>query len=105
MKLSIMERIGLLGVMPEKGNFITLKIVDEARRALSFTEKEIKVAKIVTLEGGRIQWDPAYPVADVKLGEKIREMIVTALKKLDESEELTRQLFDIYARFVENKEK
>ena len=47
MKLDVGERIRLLGILPEKGNLLTLKIVRELRDDLSFSEKEHKDFKIV----------------------------------------------------------
>ncbi|GAH82287.1 unnamed protein product, partial [marine sediment metagenome] len=42
MKLNIAERIALLGVLPQKGNAITLRIIRELQSRLSLTEEEIK---------------------------------------------------------------
>ena len=104
MKLSIPERIGLLGILPEKGNFVTLRVVDEARRLLSFTEREIKDWGIVAAEEGRVSWNPQKAVdGDVKIGDAVRELIAKKLKELDEKEELLMAMYSLYERFVDKK--
>jgi len=40
MKLSVIERINLLSILPNEGTFATLKIIREMREKLSFTEVE-----------------------------------------------------------------
>lgn len=40
MKLNVMERITLISLLPESGNFVTLKIVRKLRETLSFSEEE-----------------------------------------------------------------
>ena len=42
MKLTISERLMLLGVLPKEENFLSLKIIRDLKSALSFTEKETK---------------------------------------------------------------
>ncbi len=45
MKLSVIERLNLQGILPEKGSYTNLKLVRVARETLSFTEAENKVLK------------------------------------------------------------
>ena len=42
MKLSVIERMTLLGMLPAKGSFTNLKLVRVAKEALSFTDEEHK---------------------------------------------------------------
>jgi hypothetical protein len=88
MKLSVGERIRLLGILPEKGNILTLKIVQTLHSDLSFSEKELKDWEIVTTED-RIQWNQKAKEKEVEIGDAAKEVIVTALKALDEKDELT----------------
>ena len=41
MKLEVYERIVLLNILPQEGDFTTLKLVRKLRESLSFSEKEI----------------------------------------------------------------
>ena len=42
MELNIAERFALLGVLPQQGNVITLRIIRELQSRLSLSEKELK---------------------------------------------------------------
>jgi len=48
MKLSVMERMTLLSMLPEKGSFTNLKLVRVARESLSFTDTEYKLLQFRT---------------------------------------------------------
>lgn len=102
MRLNVLERLMLLGVLPEQGNFLTLKIVRQLREALSFSEEEIKALKIEQKDG-RVEWqDDGAEEKDVPVGEKAMDLIVEALKKKDDAKELTDQHFSLYEKFVVN---
>ena len=103
MKLNIIERIQLLGLLPAEGNAVTLRVVNELRQDLSFSEKEIKDAKIITDEKqGRVTWDDsAAVIKDVKIGDTARGIIKEALKKLDDEKKLTLAVMPVYERFME----
>ena len=103
MQLDIRERLVLLSVLPREGNFVTLKIARDLQDKLSFTEEEHKLYKFVQSEG-RVTWDDsAQQPKEIAIGEKANDIIVEALKKLDESETLKQDHFSIYEKFVETK--
>jgi hypothetical protein len=99
MKLSVSDRIRLLGVLPDKGNILTLKIVHTLRGDLSFSEKELKDWEITTTEG-MIKWNAKAKEKEVKVGDAAKEVIVTALKALDEKSELTPGDIGLWDKFV-----
>ncbi len=45
MKLTVVERLNLSGMLPEKGSYTNLKLIRLAREALSFTDAEHKLLK------------------------------------------------------------
>jgi len=102
-KLNIIERIQLLGLLPAEGNAVTLRVVNELRQDLSFSEKEIKDANIqADQKQGRVTWDDsAAVVKDVKIGDTGRGIIKEALKKLDDEKKLTLAVMPVYERFME----
>jgi len=101
MKLGIAERINVLNILPVEGNIITLRVVNELRGALSFSEKEIADAGIKQDTDGRITWDHTAGVGkDVKIGDTAKDIIKTALKKLDDEKKLTAQLVPIWDKFM-----
>ena len=100
MKLSPLERLNILSILPNEGNYLTLKIVRKLREALSFDEQEHKILKFVQ-EEGVIKWDTQNDFEkDITIGEKATDLIVEALKKIDEKQKLTEQLYSIYEKFV-----
>ena len=100
-KLDVRERLVLLSVLPQEGNFVTLKVVRELREGLSFNEDEIKQYKFVQVEG-RVTWyDKAEQVKEIEIGEKAMDIIKEALKKLNEGKKLKDEHFTIYEKFVE----
>jgi hypothetical protein len=101
MKLSVKDRIILLGILPATGDFLTLKIIRKLREELSFSEEETKTLKLCN-DGQQVKWDAeADPTKDVAIGEKADELIVSALKKLDEKKELNQDTYGLYEEFVQ----
>jgi hypothetical protein len=102
MKLDVSERIRLLGILPEKGNLLTLKIVSTLRDDLSFSEKELKDWKIVTTND-RITWGHSAKEKEVKIGDQAKEIVVKTLRDLDEQEQLTIPDIRLWDKFVGEK--
>jgi len=104
MLLKVLDRLTLLGLLPEKGDFLTLKIVRKLREDLSFSEDEIQNLGI-RQEEERIYWDQfADNGKDVQIGEKATDIIVDSLKKLNEQKQLTPQHMNLYESFVDKKD-
>lgn len=101
MELQVGERLVLLSVLPQEGDFTTLKIVRELRESLSFTEDEHKTYDFKQ-EGNFVIWNKEKDVSkDVHIGEKANDIIVAALKKLNEEKKLRDEHFSLYEKFVE----
>jgi len=109
-KLNLSERFALLGLLPQEGNFATIKVVRKLRESLSLTEEEIKYfgVKTVTTNGGQSQltWSPEHSdeTKEFEFGEFAVEVIKSKLKQLEESKKLTNEHFSLYEMFIENKE-
>ena len=104
MNLSVAERYTLLSLLPQEGTFTTLKVVRKLREALSFSEQEIsdfKIKETQTPNGVVAQWDASAASAEISIGEVATDLIVNALKKLNESGKLTDREFSLYEKFVE----
>lgn len=102
MQLRIVDRFSLLGVLPEAGNFVTMKLIADLRSALGFSEDELKEAEIVVSpETGRVSWNGECALMkDVDIGDATKSVVSGALKKLNDENKLTAQLLDIYEQFV-----
>lgn len=100
MNLKVLDRVTLLSILPEQGDFVTLKIVRRLREALAFEEYEIKQLDIQQ-ENGQIKWNPAADQGkEIEIGEKANDIVIECLKKLDKEQKLTNQHFDLYDAFV-----
>jgi len=107
MKLNIIERITLQGILPQTGNYINYRIINDLRSELSFNEKEIKEWGIKTTPKADgtdfITWDGSkVREKDVMIGAAAHALIVTELKKLDEKEGINAQNVSLYEKFILN---
>jgi len=134
LKLTIIERLSLLDLLPKEGSFVTLKLVRKLRETLSFTEKEIDIisfmngwqcpkckntkfsstkplcddCKIGMLPIGQVTWDEskeATILKDIHIGKSMRELCVFALKDLSEQGKLKENHMSLYIKFVKTEEK
>jgi hypothetical protein len=100
MELSVFDRLILLKILPEEGDFTTLKIVRSLREDLSFSEEE-HAALAFRNEGGKVYWkQEAEKTKGVDLKPKATELIVKALSDLNNSKKLREEHFSLYERFV-----
>jgi len=108
MKLNIAERFALLGVLPQQGNVITLRIIRELQGRLSLTEEEIKhynVTNHVNPDGSaRINWDPelSEEETDIPIGEAATGVIKEQLTRLNAQNQLHVTMLPLYEKFVED---
>ena len=100
MKLNLMERLVVLQILPQEGNFATLKIVRKLQETLSPSEEEFKEFEIKQ-DGDQVRWNPkGLEEREIELGDKAKEIVAEALKKLDKDNKLTPQLMLVYEKFV-----
>ena len=133
MKLEVPERLMLMSLLPQEGEYITLKLTRKLREALSFSEKEIaaidflnhwKCPKCSTVElsaqvvkcpkcliymkpAGQVTWDEVKAssiVQDVHMGKSMQELCKITLVKLSDEKKLTEQFMSLYEKFVPPKE-
>jgi len=108
MELNIAERFALLGILPQQGNVITLRIIRELQTRLSLTEEEIKhynVQNHVNPDGSaRITWNPelSEEEKDIAIGEAATGVIKGQLTKLNAQNQLHVSMLPIYEKFVED---
>ena len=103
MKLKILERLTLQGLIPKEGTYVTYGIIKQMKTELSFTEKEIKDCKI-TQTGDRITWDDKKDkLVEIEIPETISSMVVLALEKLDKDGKLNDNNISLYEKFIVNK--
>lgn len=104
MKLNIYERIVLVNVLPEKGSFETVKMIDALRNLLYPSEKEIKQFEIVQ-EDKSLKWNKkAMEEKELPFTVMEKAFIIKEFEKLSKSELLTVDHYKIYQKFVEKTE-
>ena len=97
MKLNVLERIMLMQILPTEGNYITFKMLIELKSALTFSEKEYKDFGM-TEKDGQIMWKKDT-LKEITVGDKMKEVVKTALKKVDDEEKINNQLYSLFEKF------
>lgn len=111
MRLTIPERISLLGILPREGNIITLRIIRKLQERLSFTETEMTRWKMVNTShpDGRVSitWDEdfAKEEVDIEIGENATAIIKRELRIVEGQGKLRYDAISIYEKFLEETEK
>jgi hypothetical protein len=104
MVLTVKERLLLGGLLPNQGDFTTLKIIQKLQQDLSFSEEEHKVLNFKTdAAKGFTTWNFAGEKdvqKDIIIGEKATDVIVGALKKLNEAKSLSLDIMGLYEKFI-----
>lgn len=101
MELNIPERLILANMLPEQGSFTTLKMIDELKKALYPSEKEVKKYNIEQ-EEGTIRWnEKGAERLNIELTDAQIEFLKKELEKLGDSEKATSAHYAIYKRLGE----
>jgi len=105
MLLRIEDRLILMNVLPVEENYTTLKLIQELRSALGFSEEELEEFGLV-LEEGTYHWKPEANSAtkDVPVGERAFDTIKLAFQKLDAQKRIQPALMPLYEHFVLDQE-
>ena len=101
-KLGLLDRLVVMGLLPQESNFATLKIVTDLQLQLGPTDEEFKKAGLAPAPNGGIiakDWD-AVEEKEFTFGEIAEGIIVDALKKMDKEKKLKREFMSVYEKFV-----
>lgn len=99
MVLTVKERLVLLNLLPAEGNLVTLRLVREAREALSFSEEENAVLQFEQIND-RLKWsDEAPQEAEVELGQTVVGMIRERLVALDKQAQMRDEHLSLCDKF------
>ena len=112
MKLTLSERIILLGILPAEGDFTTLGILRNLRENLSLTEEENKEHEVMVIPNPKndgsatYQWKPesAKIEFEIEIGDKAKSIVKEQLLKLDKEKKMLPQHMSLYEKFVQEKE-
>jgi hypothetical protein len=103
MKLSVGERLTLLGILPEESNYAGVREIFRLRQLLGLTDGESKEIEVQPTGDGRIQWNQEKAlglIVDIAMGEWITEMIRGVLRDLDKEYKLSPEIMSLYEKFI-----
>jgi len=106
-KLNLFERLVVMGLLPQTGNFATLKIVTEANLMLGATDEESVIAGLKPNDQGGVVAQYGWTIVPEKefvFKETLLGIIKSALQKLENEEKLTMEHFRVYEKFMIVKE-
>ena len=103
MKLNIQERLTLVNLVPEKGNFITMSIVDGLRLILYPSEAEVK--KFDLKQDDRLlTWnEEGSKKTEVKVSDSQIDFLMDQLEKKSIANELDFLQYSVYKRLKDEK--
>lgn len=103
MKLNIQERLTLVNLVPEKGNFITMSIVDGLRLILYPSEAEVK--KFDLKQDDRLlTWnEEGSKKTEVKISDSQIDFLMDQLEKKSIANELDFLQYSVYKRLKDEK--
>lgn len=88
-ELTVAERLGLLALLPREGNLTTLRIVQQLRMELGFSEEEHASLQFQDSEDGMLRWNPeAECLKTVAFGAKAMQIVQDKLAELNEAGKL-----------------
>jgi len=90
----------VLSVLPQEGDYATLKILNNLKMSLSFTEQEIKDWGIVSDPEKKTTSWKENGEAEIALGEKATDLIVKAFRDGNANKRLTPNMMSAYEKFV-----
>jgi len=98
-ELTVVERLGLLALLPREANLTTLRIIRELQTDLSFSEEEHKVLKFQE-DGDQLTWDPKVEcLKTVAFGAKAMQLVQEKLAKLSKDGKLRIQHLSLCDKF------
>lgn len=99
-KLSVLDRVTLLGLLPSMENYATIKVVTELHTQLGIGGKEGKEIEF-KVEGDRVTWNPRKEKEkEFDFGKFETDIIVDALEKADKEKKLEPRHVPLYDKFI-----
>jgi len=103
-KLTVKQRINLQSILPQQGDFLTVKMIRVLREELSFSQKEHELLKLVSLKDGSVSWDGKAAegcTKEVEIPETVVSIIKETLEKLNAQKKITEAHLDFYEMFMD----
>lgn len=95
-KLSIGDRISLLGILPKEGDIITLVLAKDIRLKTELSQNELKKCGIKRNEkGGGLTWKIQKIDKTIIFTNAEITLLKSQIEKLDKSKKITSELLDL----------
>jgi len=100
-KLNMIERLVVDGLLPKETNFANWKIINDLKNQLAPTETEMKNSNMRNNPNGGVlaEWDKVEE-KEIVFGEITEKLIINALKKLDSESKLLPEHLSLYEKFI-----
>lgn len=99
-KLSVLDRVTLLGLLPSMENYATIKVVTELHRLIGIGGKEAKEIEF-KVEGDRVVWNPKKEKdSEFEFGKFETDIIIAALEKADKEKKMEPRMVPLYDKFI-----
>ena len=104
-KLNVGERLTLVQIIPEKGNFKTMRTVETVKNTLYLSDEEREEFE-VKQDGNNLTWNKKGSEArEISFNDFGLELIMEAFEGLDKAESLTSPQYLLYKHFKDEEEK
>jgi len=99
-KLNAAERLAVMQLFPDKGNFLNLKIIRIAIDTLGLDGEEQKKLGVI-FKDGKIDFGKLpYPETEIELETAACDIISSKLEELDKLNTLEQRHFTLFEKFV-----
>lgn len=102
-KLTVKQRIDLQSILPQQGNFLTVKMIRVLREELTFSEKEHEMLKFKQHPNGSVEWNAEVGkklTKEISIPETIVNNIKETLEKANIAKQITEAHLDFYEMFM-----
>jgi hypothetical protein len=103
MKLSVSERLTLLGLLPEESSYAGVREINRLMLQLGLNDEESKQIEVKRIEGNRIGWNQEKAlglIVDIPMGEWITEVVRMQLRDLDKNQQLRPEHMSLFEKFI-----
>jgi hypothetical protein len=97
-KLSVLERLVLLSILPAEGDYLTVKTIRETRELVAFDTDAEQYGITTTPEG--VKCDDFAAEKDIHLPPRVMPVIIAALADLNVRKALTDKHLSLYEKFI-----
>lgn len=99
-KLTVKQRLDLQSILPQTGDFLTVKMIRVLRETLSFNQEEHDSLKFIHHHNGSVEWN-ADAAKDCTKEVTIPETIVSVIKEILEKANANKQITEAHLDFYE----